>query len=64
MLKQPLQSETRLEEALACICRKTGMSPHEIIKAFEGLVMMGYADRRKVETIKAKLKNFDPERFH
>lgn len=53
-----------LQNALANICRKTGMSPAEILKAFDGLVMLGCADKRKVAHIKKELENLDPSRFH
>ncbi len=64
MLKQRLQSERHLQDAFANISRKTGMSPGEIMKAFEGLAMLGYADKRKIDNMKTKLQNLDLELFH
>lgn len=60
------ENSTRLtvQEALANICRKTGMSPAEILKAFDSLVLMGYADKHKLARIKKHCEEIDPDRFH
>lgn len=53
-----------VQEALTNICRKTGMSPAEILKAFDSLVLLGFADVQKVASIKKHIENIDLNRFH
>lgn len=60
----PNNASPSIQDALANICRKTGMSPAEILKAFDGLVLLGCADKRKVASLKKQLENIDPDRFH
>lgn len=53
-----------VQDALTNICRKTGMSPAEILKAFDNLVLLGVADKHKVANLKKHIENIDPNRFH
>lgn len=64
MAKLLTTTNKTLENAVANICCKTGLSPAEVLKAFDGLVMMGLADRRKVQNIKDKLQHIPPNLFH
>ena len=63
MLKATI-TPSELEDAVTTLCRKTGMSPQDVIKAFDGLVLMGIADKRKVDKLKRQLDEINPNLFH